>query len=250
MIGKENNWPSKVVQGVRLLFWTLVVSEPATFAAGFFLPLVGMKPEWLDYVTLIPAVAGILLLTGIVQATVDYRYYWAGKFLLIVGILEFAFRVAAVVFAFAFFENLSMAYVFGRAALNIIGPIALFAFLGSLFLKFGSQRMGMFAMIIGGALATCRLLFLFDEDIASLFRLGKWSHNTSLVLMLLGIVSEVVVGTAALVVLWRFTKVLPILTSTKCWRCGYDLTNAQGTRCPECGWAAQGSGRIEPGAMN
>lgn len=232
--------PRKLLCGVYLLQWGLVVGEPLANVIGFALPLLGRPLNALRWLSLLPAAANVILLFAVFAISCpgvdpERRVYVrvAALCLRVVACLTVVNSVAvATAMITDSLYDMSVIWVF-RDVIYLAGPAMLFLFLGlrawehrGLALASSMMRFGAAIFILLGMNALwpriCQLAGNpgFSDTLESL-ALSMLLSGCTLLIALLGI--------------RRFGRHFARLLQQKCFNCGYPLHALRVSRCPECG---------------
>lgn len=229
-------WARKVRSGLRLLFWSILVSELIGNSLAFALPFVGGTLDDLRWVALLHALAGLLIilaifrLTAIPNTTTIGRHSATAVRVLIV--LEILRRFMATVVPFSWDPGNATLLNIADALVRTALPIVLLNYVGGLSFRFGRIAMGWSIRIAGLLVSLGAAASYFEHEILealpSFISFGSWGF------VALG-VYQLLVGMWALYLLWRVGGHVSAMTSGRCLNCGYSKFGTTSHRCPECG---------------
>ena len=240
--GIQHERARRSASGARWILWTLLISELGVSLGGAALPFIGGSYEDLRFVSLIPAVASLAVIIGVVRLTCSLRVgarevvERLGRILVGLAILNSLLRWTTVVLDFAHPTGDFRILFLGCFWFYVIEPAALFTFVG---LFIGRFECGFFpntTVLVGVLLSGIRVSFGFFDQLMQV--LGMEGVDTGSLLTLLGESgANVLLGSFGLVTLWRLSRILRRIGQGSYHHCGYDLRGLVECRCPECGVA-------------
>ncbi len=237
-------WVRSVSVGSRVLFWTLLSSAILTSLSAFAIPLLGGTREDLGYVMLIPTLASVGILGGVVALAQDPTTTTGGHGITIRRALPVLAALAVVVRWTRFLsthilESADLYYLWILDSVSeMVLAFAVCSYLRALASRFEKRRFACAAGIMAWVSAAVSGLLSVDTG-AICSDIGMSYGEYQLVLYTkIGVGLAVWVG--ALVLLSKFAQMLSEGSRGRCVQCGYTLGGLNEARCPECGTGFDG----------